>query len=126
MNDRKSTTVVSYHAGMKYGVKIAAKKMKLLLQGLGLRVQCLKGGLLFSGFSSAMKCGVKVWKLAKIRGIISRILEVTTIALYYTIFGSTFLGSPYCGELPFRELFGYIRIVEKKMKLLIQGLGFSV
>ena len=65
----------------------------------------LKGNLLFSGFSSAMKYGVKVWKLAKIRGIISRVLEVTTIALN-TIFGSTFLGSPYCGKLPFRELFG--------------------
>ena len=52
-----------------------------------------------------MKYGVKVWKLPKIRGIISRILEVTTIALY-TIFGSTFLFSPYCGKLPFRELFG--------------------
>ena len=49
-----------------------------------------------------MKYGVKVWKLPKIRGIISRILEVMTIALY-TIFGSTFLGSPYCGKLPFRE-----------------------
>ena len=52
-----------------------------------------------------MKSGVKVWKLPKIKGIISRILEVTTITLH-TIFGSTFLGSPYCGELPFRELFG--------------------
>ena len=52
-----------------------------------------------------MKYGVKVWKLPKIRGIISRILEVATIALY-TIFGSTFLDSPYCGKLPFRELFG--------------------
>ena len=52
-----------------------------------------------------MKYGVKVWKLPKIRGIISRILEITIIALY-TIFGSTFLGSPYCGKLPFRELFG--------------------
>ena len=52
-----------------------------------------------------MKYGVKVWKLPKIRGIISRILEVTTIALK-SIFGSTFLGSPCCGKLPFRELFG--------------------
>ena len=52
-----------------------------------------------------MKYGVKVWKLPKIRGIISRILEVTTIALY-TICGSTCLGSPYCGKLPFRELVG--------------------
>ena len=72
-----------------------------------------------------MKYGVKVWKLPKIRGIISRILEVTTIALY-TIFGSTFFGSPYCGKLQFRELFGIYRIMAKKMKLLIQGLGFSV
>ena len=31
MNDRKSTTVVSYHAAMKYSVKIVEKKMKLLL-----------------------------------------------------------------------------------------------
>ena len=31
--------------------------------------------------------------------------KVATIALY-TIFGSKFLGSPYCGKLPFRELFG--------------------
>ena len=91
MNDRKSATVVSYHAALKYGVKIVEKKMKLLLQGLG-----SKGDLLFSGFSSAMKYGVKVWKLPKIRGIISRILEVTC----------TFLGSPYCGKLPFRELPG--------------------
>ena len=52
-----------------------------------------------------MKYGVKVWKLPKIRGIISRILEVAFIALSI-IFGSTFLGSPYCGKLPFRELFG--------------------
>ena len=52
-----------------------------------------------------MKYRVKVWKLPKIKGIISRILEVTIIALY-TFFGSTFLGSPYCGKLPFRELFG--------------------
>ena len=52
-----------------------------------------------------MKYGVKVWKLLKIRGSISRILEVTTIAVY-TIFGSTFFGSPNCGKLPFRELFG--------------------
>ena len=35
MNDRKSKTVVSYHAAMKYGVKIVETKMKLLLQGLG-------------------------------------------------------------------------------------------
>ena len=52
-----------------------------------------------------MKYGVKLWKLPKIRGIISRILEVTSIALY-TICGSTCLGSPYCGKIQFRELFG--------------------
>ena len=72
-----------------------------------------------------MKYGVKVWKLPKIRGIISKILEITTIALY-TIFGSTFLGSPYCGNFHFGNYSGYIRIVEKKMKVPIQGLGFSV
>ena len=46
----------------------------------------------------------KFGSFPKFGGIISRILEATTIALY-TIFGSTFLGSPYCGKLPFRELF---------------------
>ena len=125
MNDRKSTTVVSYHAAMKYGVKIVEKKMKLLFQGFGFRVYGLEGDLLFSGFSSAMKYGVKVWKLPKIRGIISRILEVTIIALDI-IFGSTFSGSPIVGNFHFGNYPGYIRIVEKKMKLLIQGVGFSV
>ena len=65
-----------------------------------------------------MKYGVKVWKLPKIRGIISRILEVTTIALY-TICGSTCLGSAYLGNFHFGNYSGYIRIVEKKMKILI-------
>ena len=56
-----------------------------------------------------MKYGVKVWKPAKIRGIISRILEVTTIALY-TIFGSTFLGSPIVGNFHFGNYSGDTRI----------------
>ena len=56
-------------ASMRYGVKIVEKKMKLLLQGLGFRVWGLKGDLLFSGFSSAMKYGVKVWKLPKLRAL---------------------------------------------------------
>ena len=72
-----------------------------------------------------MKYVVKVWKLPKIRGIISTILEVTIVALSI-IFGSTCLGSPIVGNFHFGNYSGYIRIVEKKMKLLIQGLGLSV